>query len=461
MALIKKLSLVLLLCGAQMAYASMEDGYMAYDAGKYDQALPLFKAEADKGDAYALFITGVMYEEGQGVKADFAEALKLYQAAVSKGNPEAQTNLGVLYYFGDKVEKEPVKGLALLHAAAAQNNGLALYNLYRIELDNNHQDNANDWLDKAAAVGYPRAQHALATRYYYGLHDTPQDFAKAVALYRLAAEQGLADAQYDLALSYYNGEGVSKDLDESHKWLMLAAKQNYAQAQYLLYYFYKDGMAVVKEEKEALRWLTKAVDNKHPEAMFDLSLHYEHGTLGVSRDLNKTWALQQESANLGYARAEFYLGYVYYYGDESFKIKPDKAKGLKWIRKAAHNNLNYAQVELAVILLEDDNLQENNQEALDWLKKAGDYYAAQRTLGIYYERGIGVPVDLKQAVIHYQKAAEQEDAQAQYNLALIYLANEELFGQQTAKAEQLIQTAADQGLPAAQKFLITLKAFKN
>ena len=60
----------------------------------------------------------------------------------------------------------------------------------------------------------------------------PQDYAEAVKWYRLAAEQGNAKAQYNLAVMYDNGEGVPQDYAEAVKWYRLAAEQGDAKAQH-------------------------------------------------------------------------------------------------------------------------------------------------------------------------------------------------------------------------------------
>ena len=40
--------------------------------------------------------------------------------------------------------------------------------------------------------------------------------------FRLAADQGFATAQFNLGVSYYNGEGVLKDSVLAHMWLNIA-----------------------------------------------------------------------------------------------------------------------------------------------------------------------------------------------------------------------------------------------
>jgi len=48
-----------------------------------------------------------------------------------------------------------------------------------------------------------------------------RDLTEAVKYYRLSADQGDADAQYNLGLCYENGEGVSRDMTEAVKYLSL------------------------------------------------------------------------------------------------------------------------------------------------------------------------------------------------------------------------------------------------
>ncbi len=54
----------------------------------------------------------------------------------------------------------------------------------------------------------------------------PQDDAEATRWYRLAADQGLAAAQFNLGVSYSLGEGVPQDYVESHMWFNLSAAQS-------------------------------------------------------------------------------------------------------------------------------------------------------------------------------------------------------------------------------------------
>ena len=55
-----------------------------------------------------------------------------------------------------------------------------------------------------------------------------KDEAEGVRWYRMAAEQGLAGAQFNLGVMYDNGRGVLKDEAEAVRWYRMAAEQGHA-----------------------------------------------------------------------------------------------------------------------------------------------------------------------------------------------------------------------------------------
>ena len=66
---------------------------------------------------------------------------------------------------------------------------------------------------------------------YHNGWGVPQDYKEAARLYRLAAEQGDADAQGNLGVMFERGYGVPQDYKEAVNWYRLAAEQGYAIAQ--------------------------------------------------------------------------------------------------------------------------------------------------------------------------------------------------------------------------------------
>jgi TPR repeat protein len=63
--------------------------------------------------------------------------------------------------------------------------------------------------------------------YYDTGHGAPQDYTEAVHWYRKAAEQGWADAQFNLGLYCVYGRGVPKNPVVAYKWFRLAAEQSH------------------------------------------------------------------------------------------------------------------------------------------------------------------------------------------------------------------------------------------
>ena len=79
-----------------------------------------------------------------------------------------------------------------------------------------------NWYRKAAEQGFAEAQYNLGVCYNNG-HGITQDYKQAVRWYRKAAEQGHARAQHNLGASYVNGEGVLEDYVQAYKWFNIAS----------------------------------------------------------------------------------------------------------------------------------------------------------------------------------------------------------------------------------------------
>ena len=68
----------------------------------------------------------------------------------------------------------------------------------------------------------------------------PKDDAEAVKWYRLAADQGQANAQFNLGVMYHEGEGVPKDLVQAHVWWNISGASGDEEA--------KKNLAIVEKE---------------------------------------------------------------------------------------------------------------------------------------------------------------------------------------------------------------------
>ena len=122
-------------------------------------------------------------------------------------------------------------------------------------------------LKEYAEQGCPKAQcelaHKLIYYYYHGDYHSrgvEEDLKEAFKLYKKAAKQGLATAQYRLALCYDSGEGVKKDLGKAFIWYEKAAEQGHEAARFSVRMAYCYGWGVEKNPGEAERLWEKELD---------------------------------------------------------------------------------------------------------------------------------------------------------------------------------------------------------
>src|SRR6266581_506625 len=89
------------------------------------------------------------------------------------------------------------------------------------------------------------------------------------------AEEGDAIAQATLGELYGTGKvGVTKDAGDALKWYRKAAQQGVAEAQYNLGVCYDKGLGVEKDAVEAVNWYRKAADQDHAMAQFNIGSCY-------------------------------------------------------------------------------------------------------------------------------------------------------------------------------------------
>ena len=122
---------------------------------------------------------------------------------------------------------------------------------------------------KVAKEESPESLFELGLNYLKGNDslDIDMDKEKGIVLIRRSAEQGYADAQFNLGLAYYRGEGVSQDYTQAVSWYRKAAEQGVAAAQYNLGVCYYKGEGVSQDYTQAVSWWCKAAEQGHSLAI--------------------------------------------------------------------------------------------------------------------------------------------------------------------------------------------------
>ena len=307
-----------------------------------------------------------------------------------------------------------------------------------------------------AEKGDAQAQHFLGTFYYLGRGEKQSDlqnYLDAAKWYRKAAEQGIAEAQFIVAVHYHTGDLGETNLVEAAKWYRKAAEQNYVNAQFELGNFYYDGQGVTKDYAEAVKWYRKAAEKgvaafgAMERITFRLGNCYAFAQ-GVTQDFAEAVKWYRKAAELDDASAQYNLGVCFKKGEG---VEKSAVEAFKWFRKATEQNHTRAQYNLGMAYMNGEGVEKNEVEAVKWLRKAAEQNdaSAQFKLGVCYAKGYGVEKNKVEAIKWYRKAAEQNDASAQDCLGYCY-ANGDGVEKSAVEAVKWFRKAAEQNVASAQ-----------
>ncbi len=201
-----------------------------------------------------------------------------------------------------------------------------------------------------------------------------------------------------------------KDFDRCLK----AAEQGDAEAQFILGKKYFDGDEAGQDQQKALDWYSKAAERGHAKAQFELGDMYWKGEY-VEKDLKKAFEWYLKAAKQGLVKAECNLGAMYHFG---WYVEKDRMKAFYWCFKAEQDYAAAAQSALGGMYYSKNYLKKDYEKHL---KAAEQSYAkALNMIGVFYNKGICVAKNEKQAFNYFMKSAEQNDSAGQYLVGLCY-----------------------------------------
>lgn len=218
------------------------------------------------------------------------------------------------------------------------------------------------------------------------------------------AEKGDAQAQYDIGLSYYKGNGVEQNYAEAIKWYRKAAKQGYVHAQVDLGFAFESGNGVKQNYEEAVKWYRKAVEQGDSYAQYNLGVCYENGK-GLKKDMSEAVHLYQLAANQGDPDAQNNLAVCYETGNG---VPMDILKALELYHQSAVQDHPLACWNLGCCYQNGTGVPQDWENAVYWFRKAADFgdADAQKKMESCYRLGLGVPIDLEEAA-RWQKLYDE------------------------------------------------------
>ena len=174
-------------------------------------------------------------------------ALKYFRRASEEGDIVADWYLGHMYRLGRGVDQSDAKAFSYYSRVADQFNA-----------DETNKKKVRIMVDGLVRVGdyYRRGDKAAAI---------PQDFGRAIRIYKLATTFGHPAAEHGLGVMNLRGQGMKPKPDLGLKWLIKAAKKRHAPAQAYLGNLYWKGEFVAEDRTRALMWYILAQATARPD----------------------------------------------------------------------------------------------------------------------------------------------------------------------------------------------------
>jgi TPR repeat protein len=160
------------------------------------------------------------------------------------------------------------------------------------------------------------------------------------------------DRKCGLALRYYFGHGVPKDLAEAARWFEMAAREGSAAAQLHLGRAYVGGQGVAVNPAEAVHWYREAAEVDYPAGLDAMGMVYSSGYGGVASDLPKAFSLFLRAAEAGDANSQYEVAVFYSNGimeglNGRVLLEKNPEEARRWFTEAAENGNERARAALA------------------------------------------------------------------------------------------------------------------
>ena len=316
-------------------------------------------------------------------------------------------------------------------------------------------DNSLNDLREQAMKGDAHSQGILSILNQTGVSNNIS-FKEILAFALASSKQSNTFGFLALAKLYYSGQGVEKNLDKGNRlwdagwtngehnlsnsndvwaqymkgvillegsgnhegvaaWLLQAANQGNPVSALLLGYCYANGFDVKIDNGVAIKWYQKAAEAGFPEAEVRLGYCYLEGTNGLSKNDLEAVKWFRKASEQGSAKGAFLLAVCY---NSGAGVEKDEAKAEKLYRSSFEQVIAASQSEFGGYLALITNGEDINELYL--LAAEMGFADAQTRLGLYLLNNPTKEGDLMEAVKWLQKAADQGDGTARFNLAVCY-----------------------------------------
>lgn len=207
-----------------------------------------------------------------------------------------------------------------------------------------------------------------------------------------AAELGDPRGAFYYALGYFEGNGVSKNINKAQaivaeikNEIECEAKNKKANFLVILGDMYSFGLGKERDFGMAFGYYSEAADLGNLEAMCDLGYMYLVGQ-GVEKNEERSFYWYKKSADLGYVHSMRDVGQNYLHG---YGVKPDAQKAMEYFEMASKHNYSHGTGDIAYCFLNGVGVEKDLEKAKEYLLKALEQ-DAERTMRDLFSYGIDV-----------------------------------------------------------------------
>ena len=166
-----------------------------------------------------------IYRKGLGIERNMSEAIHWFEEAAISGDSNAMLQLGLIYRDGLGTDIDQDLSSKWLSRYAIQgliNTEITFADIIKQSYSNEKQSEALFWYADAATRGSAKACNNIAVCYRDGIATAP-DSIKAAEYFSQSSNMNDPIATYELALLYYKGNGVNRDLEKAYSLLEKSA----------------------------------------------------------------------------------------------------------------------------------------------------------------------------------------------------------------------------------------------
>ncbi len=373
-----------------------------YNVGKYfiekeqhKSAIEYLEKSKTLGYTKAAITLSNLHINGLGVRKNKKKAFKMMQTAVEGNDQMALHQFGIFHLEGIGCKKDEKNAEKYFQLSADNKIPAGMYRLGLLYLESKQikrdYENAFFWLDKAAENGDLDAIHKLISLYrdsHIHLKKKSVLFLQEMQFYytELLARKQDIDALIKVASAYYEGRDYLK--------INYEKANNYYQALYNL---------------------------DHTKGYLGLGLSYLYGR-GVDVNHAKARELLEVAATRSDALALNAMGEIHRLG---YGVEINHQRAKDFYTEAAKANETNALINLGLLNYRNQIQGAKGELAFQYMNTASEKgnILAHYWLGIFYEKGVGVPKDTKKAEAEYKKAIDADNEGAKYKYAQMLYEN--------------------------------------